>query len=191
MMAANTFTEAVQLQTQIMLNVARRLDEKGYAVILYNLNRDGENERYLYNYLGGALPRLLDDWARYKWGSGPLAKRRRPVIVHIHPDPIHWEAVLSTGKVMEHPFTFTCSIPNRVHYREIHATLELMSSKRKHRWRGEAQGTGVLVRVGKMRTTEKESASDSLEYRGSTKDALEVLLRVLEMPQHRKILLGQ
>jgi len=62
-MTANSFTEAVTLQTTIMLNIAKRLDERGYAVMVHGLNREGENERYLYNYISSAVPRFCA-WLR-------------------------------------------------------------------------------------------------------------------------------
>lgn len=179
-MTANTFTEAVQLQTTIMLKIAKRLDEKGYAVMVHGLNRDGKNERYLYTYFSGATPRFLYNWAAHKWGAGPLNKRRKPVIVHIHPSMASWELVAKTGNVTGNPLAFSCSIPNRKHFKPIHASLDLMCKKYDRRTRSWG-GNGVL---------EAEVGSDVIHYRGKDKDELELLLRVLDMPPHREILTG-
>ena len=45
-----TFSEAVELQSKIMLKIANRLDERGYAVIAHQLNSDARPRCVRRNY---------------------------------------------------------------------------------------------------------------------------------------------
>jgi hypothetical protein len=51
MSAATTYTEALEIQCKLMLNIARRLDEKGYAVVVHQLNTDAAHNNFPYSYL--------------------------------------------------------------------------------------------------------------------------------------------
>jgi hypothetical protein len=64
--------------------------------------------------------------------------------------------------------SFNCRIPARVAYRPIHAALELTLKN----------SLNILYRSG-----------DTI-YFGNTRTALEVFIKILEMPQHREILLA-
>jgi hypothetical protein len=167
-----TYTEALETQCKIMLNIARRLDEKGYAVIVYFLDEDGKHENYGYTHLLVSLKSFLKDRGR-----------PRPTLIEVFPsgrgNPAMMEAARRDLKSAD--FSFRCVIPNRKKYQELHASLGLMSSTQKGRY-GVRTGNGVL---------RAEKYQDSIRYQGSDKDALTVLLATLEMPQHRKILLGQ
>ena len=68
-------------------------------------------------------------------------------------------------------YPFTCRISERVAYKPIHSALFLMSSE---------EHTSGLHRT--------RINGRSIQYYGSTRDALHVLVGVLDMPEHRKIL---
>lgn len=183
---AQTFTGALQLQCDIILKIARRLDEKGYAVVAYKMNPDASHERHPYTYLLGALARFATDWGEVVSKHRSRVTARRPIFVNVWPQ--EWvgtarqdlEVVRRTGRVFDHPFTFRCMIPVRVRYREIHAALAVMTHK--------ANAFGGQQVTDRLNSRKR---SDTIEYMGSTRDQLEILLRVLEMPQHQKILLGR
>jgi len=185
-----TFTEALTKQTTIMLNLARRLDEKGYAVVVHFLNRDGSHENHPYGYLATSTDRFLSEWADNTSVGVPRATRKRPIIIHVIPTQQEWVSgqiigydmtPWRNGKMLTTPFQFRCKIPDHVRYRPINSSLELMSSIKKGR-HGGAMGNGVLSAV---------RVSGYVEYQGDTKTKLEILIRMLEMPEHRKILRGE
>ncbi len=187
-----TYTEALETQCKIMLNIARRLDEKGYAVIVHRLNTDAAHNGFAYTYLLGGLNKYLSEWADKDAEGQSRATRKRPIIVDIWPKvkeydkaAMKWDefdiSPWRLGKMLSTPFTFRCQIPERVRYKELHSSLQLMSAVVKGRNAyTTAQAALLAVRV-----------SGCVEYKGDSKSQLQILLSVLEMPQHRKILLGQ
>lgn len=183
---SETYTEALQKQCDLMLKIAKRLDEKGYAVLFHKLNPVAAHEQHTYAYFLGAVTRFAGDWSEFRSRGRSRRTVVHPVFLHVWPQ--EWcgtvrqdiELVRRTGKVFDHPFNFRCQIPVRVRYRSIHASLAVMTNNVK---RGERATTSDRLNVRPL--------SDTLEYVGDTKDQLEILLRILDMPQHRKILLGE
>ena len=189
MTGAQTYTEAVQLQCDIMLKVAKRLDERGYAVIVHWLNPDAKHEKHPYGLFLGALDRFAKDWAKH-WSAGKArAEVKRPVFINI------WSQQRSYVKgkgciipddarecLLERPFSFSCRLPWRDRYKSIHAALELMSVQH-NTTKNIVTGTGCLIGAF-------SEHGDFVEYRGNKKEQLEILLRVLDMPHHREMLRG-
>lgn len=176
----STFTEMLQVQCDQMLAVARRLDERGYAVVVHGLNADGADNRYLYKYFDGALAEYIECIGRRCTGS------RMPTIVHVHPtDPDRRKpdnpAALRArgGKLLDHSFNFMMQLPQTKRYKELVAALDFVCQKKEKRGSTEIKGVGILLAT---------SVSDYIEYTGSGRAAFEILIRYLEMPQHRAIL---
>jgi hypothetical protein len=167
-MTAATFTEAVQAQTTIMLNIAKRLDERGYAVIFHDQKLETQlchGIVTIANEVGGK-------------------RRRRPVIVEVR---INWPArktALKDGSWLTQPisvpFTFRCRVNSTKAYAPIHAALSMMCVERPRRW---VQASDTII--------EKYPMSTMVEYTGRGKNLLEIMIRVLDMPQHRAILTGR
>lgn len=168
-----TAADALRAQFEIMLTQARRADERGYMVLLHHLNPDANDYGFLYGSFNAALTRFLED--RRAHGRG-----RRIAIVHVWPEK---DAVL-TGKPFDGVLSFSIELPRSREYRPLCDALGLMSA-RMIRIEGskrtrEKRGTGIFT------WTEKSSVH---EYSGTGRTALETLLRVLEIPHHRSILI--
>lgn len=167
-----TFAELIDLQCAHMTRAAKRLDDKGYIVFVYNLNRYGENDAFPHRYFNGAMWEVFNQWCK--------ANRRQVISVRVVPAPKHVELIQKDGKPFDHPFTFIANIPRAKRCREIVAALELMATTQKGR-HGAANGVGILRRT---------ELSDRFEFVGEDRAAFETLLRVLEMPHHRALLTG-
>lgn len=165
----STYTEALETQCKTMLNIARRLDEKGYAVIV-----QGRANIHMVN----AAASFFYTFAKEQWGEGPLAQRIKPIFVHVY--------TKNPAQPKDTMTSVICMFPNRRHYKPIITSLMMFSRKRKHRSKGGGvEGAGFI---------EAETDSNWVHFRATNNDCLsafEVIVRHLEMPQHRKILLGQ
>jgi hypothetical protein len=158
---------AFRRQTAIMEAAIQRLEDKGYLITLHGLNRFAEDDRYLYRYFLGAL----DDWV-LTWSK---KQGRRFIVVRVFPQPKDNQSPLD-GKL-----TFAFRVRRLVVYRPLIATLNLMSQQKARR-SSETRGTGFLLGI---------QGSDYCEYRGTDRSALKTVLNILEMPQHREILLSR
>jgi hypothetical protein len=70
--------EALQAQFSIMMLQAKRLDERGYCVLVHGLNKDATNDSGLYNQFSGAML----SWFEQRRQAGA----RRAVVVHVWPN---------------------------------------------------------------------------------------------------------
>lgn len=167
---STTFAEVIDLQCAHMARAAKRLDDKGYIVFVYNLNRFGESDAFPHRYFNGAMWEVFHQWRK--------ANRRAVVSVRVVPSAKHVELIQKDGKPFDHPFTFVANIPRARRCREIVAALELMATTQKGR-SGPAKGVGMLRQT---------QLSDRFEFIGEDRAAFETLLRVLEMPHHKALL---
>ena len=166
-------TDALEAQFAIMRVQAKRADERGYMVLVHGLNPDANDYGFLYAGFSMGLQKFFE--ARRARGSG-----RRIVVVNVYPA----QAAAITGKPFDGPLHFSVELPRTRSWRSICATLALMSAKNVRNqsgWAYEKRGTGVFT------WTEK---SGSHEYTGDGRTALETLLRILEIPQHRDAMAG-
>ena len=141
-------------------------DERGFMIVLVG-PPESHRRKYstimdtrLFNFLSGGLHRFCDEYAR-------LTGRHIVRVVVTEPDP--------TGA-----FVFHFTIPSLVRFKPIVAALDLFSKERKGPHTREWKGTGFL---------ECTKYSDRYEYLGRSRNALECVVRVLEMKHHREILL--
>lgn len=174
---STTFTEAVEAQTKVMLAVAKMLDERGYGIILHKLNHDTKHDQYGYGYVIGGFERFFKEWGRHH--------DRTPILVHVWVQDGHQSKVWEGGRVFDQPFIFKCTIPNRVRYKPIHATLGLASCRqgtRENGWR--VTGVGALLAGNDSNDSTCYAQRDS----NNSRDALEILLRTFQMPDHRALL---
>jgi hypothetical protein len=162
-----SITAAAEQQAQLLLNAARRAERSGFMVVLHGMNREADDNRFLFHYLAGGFTRWVRDWNR--------ANQRKYVIVNVWPRPQPGQGILD-GKVS---FTFRLSRAKRV--RPIVAALGLMSTSQKHR-RALATGAGFL---------QCYEGTQFFEYSGTGRGALEGALAVLSMENHRDILTGE
>ncbi len=177
------FTDILTKQTEMMLAIARRLDERGYAILVQRLNRDGEDNRYPYTYFLGALERYFSD-------NGVRCGSRIPTLVSVFPStntgrPLGDVEIADRrklGKVLDQPFTFQVKLPTTKRYKPLVSCLTLISRTKQGRWNSkEPEGTGPLLAT---------KVSDYWEISGRDRSAFEILIRHFEMPQHREILVG-
>lgn len=165
-----TFESAVQRQCDYLLRAARRLDERGYAVIVHRLNPESTQSNLPFGYFNGALEQYAKCWIK--------EHKCKSVLVHIWPHA--GEELLKSmvdGKVFDRPFTFIANVPRALRCRGLVAALELMSSI--STGRGSKRGAGIF-HCSRM--------SDRFEFKGEGRNALEAMLRMLDMPQHRELL---
>ena len=170
-----TFQGAIKVQCDYMLGQAQRVQERGYCVILSNLNPDLQPEtlKFPYGYMSGGFSNMMRTW-NSKRGTHYLS-------VYVR--------LLEPEKMFDGGLTFKCDIPNRFWSRELIASLQVVSKfrkwvkttdpdrNRKYIWRGH----GLF---------QLDEGTETYEVVGANKAALESFLRILEMPQHRKLLLG-
>jgi hypothetical protein len=159
--------EALQAQFSMMMLQAKRLDERGYCVLVHGLNKDASNDSGLYNQFSGAMLSWLEQ--RRQHGA------RRAVVVHVWPD-------LATFTPAD-PFvdvTFNVTLPRRIAWRPLVSAIEIMSAKvvsdKGHRF---TRGNGVFA---------WEELSSFHKFSGHGRTALETLLRIFELPHNRRIL---
>jgi hypothetical protein len=175
-----TFTEALDAQVALMRDIAQRVDARGWGLIVHRLNMDGRTPSHLYKFLSGGLQQFIID---YSSEAG-----MRPVLVHVWPDKWmlgDWKAldkVPTTVEALALDITFTARFDNLKHFGPIFAALELMSAEQIDNKQTATKGAGPLVRL---------ETPTYVEFRGRGKTALQVLVRVLDMPQHRKLLMSR
>lgn len=166
-----TLTETIETQCAYLRALAKRVDERGYCVILHGVNREGENPKLPHGLIAFSAHRMVRQWAK--------EGRRKIAVVQVWLQP---KDKIKVDKG-ENPFTcdivFDCSIPRSRHLRPLVAVLEMSSTTQKGRY-------GSTTGVGFLRGTE---LSDRFEFKGEGREALESLLRVLEMSCHRDMLL--
>lgn len=163
------FEETIQQQAEYMLRVARRIDERGYGVLVHRLNPDSASSPL--PYFDGAIGGLFKDWRK--------EFRRKAVLVHVWPVP-DANLVLSRkdGRWQDRAFAFMLDVPRATRCRPLVAALELMSEIREKR-------DGGFKGVGMLQCTR---LSDRFEFKGHNRNALVTVLRILEMPQYREAL---
>lgn len=169
----NTFTETVEYQCRQMLHAAKRLDERGYIMHVWGVNRDDPTAAPPYGTTTALMQALTKEWC--------AKHRRRCVIVHVWPNsmpPLEWDDLWRTGRVFDHPFRFVTNVPRTRRLRIIVAALELMSATTQGRG-NPTMGTGMLLRT---------ELSDRFEFAGEGRGALTAVIRVLEMPDHWALL---
>jgi hypothetical protein len=170
-------------QAALMRKAIERVETKGYYITFAGLNQDGTDPRYIFNYFGGGLNQYLDTALALR------GRRLVKVLVWLHdkgtrkdPDPIKLEAI-RTGRLFDYPFGFKAILPDRKAYMPIITALELMSKKKVKTGKRsyEFKGSGFL---------NQENVGGRAEFVGHGREPFETVLRVLEMPHHRAILLG-
>lgn len=120
------------------------------------------------NKFSDALTAYLDAWAHQH-------KRRPYVRVHVVPSNY---GLRDPHRIVIHDNdAVRVTLPNLKRYSPIYATLDLMSAKKA---KGVVKGHGPLV---------AEAGSNTYRYSGRGKDGLKIITGVLNMPEHRAILL--
>lgn len=162
-----TFSEALEDQLAIMRAAAQSIEKRGYAVLVHNCYGPDMAEPFGFGYLNGGFSKFTYTWAR--------TNRSRHLIIdvvynRVRERPTRWR------EVFDKPFSFQLHIPNLKVYAPIFAVLELMAIQVKDN------------RGGKRLHYDKATSYTSV--RGEDKDQLDVLLKILNMPQHRAILTG-
>lgn len=166
-----SFSDTIETQCAHLRAIGKRIDERGYCVILHGVNREGENPKLPYGPMMYVTDRFVKKWAK--------ASRRKIAVVNV------WVHHKDKGRVDGgmNPFdcnpVFECSVPRSRHLRPMVAVLEMSSTTQKGR-RGTTTGVGFL---------QGTELSDRFEFRGDGRVALESLLRILDMPCHREMLL--
>ena len=168
------YADDLQTQILIMQGVARSLDERGYAMIMTRQNRNGANPKFLYSALGAGLREYLKD-------TGGIRKHR-PVIIYVGLQRAYREVESPGDMLNDSDMGFMIQMPVTKRYAALVSALELMSEVRQGRRARNYTGNGVF------RATRMASYT---EFRGDGRTALEVLVRTLEMPQHRRLLLSR
>jgi hypothetical protein len=147
-----------------MLNIAKRLDERGYAMVYHD------------HTLGTGFVHGLVTLASVVGAK----RRRRPPIVEVYLNYAERDA-LKDGRWLTQPinvpFNWKCRVVLIKAYGPIHAALSLMCvDARRYDTLGDNQ-------IKKMKM------STMMEYSGEGRQTLELILRILEM--HRPILTGE
>lgn len=166
-----TFNETIETQCAHLRAVGKRIDERGYCVILHGVNREGENPKLPHGMMSFTVNRMVRQWAK--------AGRRKVAVVNVHVYPQDKQKVDKGTSPFDCRLTFECTVPRSRHLRPLVAVLEMASTTQRGR-------SGSTTGVGFLRSTE---LSDRFEFRGDGREALESVLRVLEMPCHREMLL--
>lgn len=166
-----TFTETIEAQCAHLRALGKRIDERGYCVILHGVNREGENPKLPHGLFAFSANRLVRQWAK--------AGRRKIAVVNVWIQPRDKSKVDKGANPFDCDLFFECTVPRSRHLRPLVAVLEMSSTTQKGR-------SGATTGVGFLRGTE---LSDRFEFKGEGKQALESLLRVLEMSCHREMLL--
>ena len=166
-----TLTETIETQCAHLRAIAKRVDERGYCVILHGVNREGENPKLPHGLLAFSSNRIVEQWAK--------AHRRKIAVVNVWLQHRDKAKVDNGANPFDCEFIFECTVPRSRHLRPLVAVLEMSSTTQKGR-------SGSTTGVGFLRGTE---LSDRFEFKGENKQALESLLRVLEMSCHRQMLL--
>ena len=165
------YADALRVQCEAMLTQAKRADERGYCVLVHGLNSGALDNGFLYGPFAGALLRWLEERRSNA--------ARRVAVVNVFPEA----AAATTGKPFDGALSFSLELPKTRSWRPICSAIELMSAKRE-RVEGvyQTRGTGVFV---------WKPMSSCHHYSGSGRTALETLLRILEIPHHRRIMTGR
>lgn len=167
-----TLSETIEVQCACLRAIAKRIDERGYCVILHGVNREGENPKLPHGLIAFSANRMVRQWAK--------AGRRKIAVVNVHITPQDKMQKVDEGA---NPFNcnllFECTLPRSRHLRPLIAVMEMSSTMQNGR-------SGATTGVGFLHRTE---LSDRFEFKGEGREALEGLLRVLEMPCHREMLL--
>jgi hypothetical protein len=168
----NSFTEAMETQLQIMRGLVEQLDRRGYCLHIGSRNNDARDNKYLYKYFSGSIKDFLRTWS-----EGRRRKRRYPIFitVHIEGDAERW---------MDGDFSFVVKIPDRHHFQIINLALEYVS-----REAGKGRNADRTILANDAGLLTRHKMSDTIQYRGRNKASLRLLLGVLEMPDHKAILL--
>jgi hypothetical protein len=153
-----TFTTVVEKQCQRMLAAAKRLDERGYIVLVWCRNKDPE---------GAAPYGIATIMLRETIKAWKQKYRRSPVVVNVQPlrQTVADVEAIFAGHIFDASFRFEVTIQRATKLRAIVVALELL--------------TGLLER------TEKQGG---YVFSGEGRTAFEALLRVLEMPHHRELM---
>lgn len=165
-----TFSETIETQCAHLRAIGKRIDERGYCVILHGANREGENPKLPHGMIAFAASRMVHQWAK--------SHRRKIAVVNVWVTGKDKLAVDKGANPFDGGVFFTCNVPRSRHLRPLVAVLEMSSTTQKGR-------SGATTGVGFLRRTELH---DRFEFKGEGREALESMLRVLEMPCHREML---
>lgn len=180
----DTFASMVAAQAQILMHASKRLDTHGYLVTIGGLNKDGKDNRFGFGYMIGGLHEMARAWAK--------AKNVETVIVNVWPDDSDISAIREDGKPLDHGFHTNVVLRPVRRYKPIISSLELFSAKMEAldpEKRKRKLKTGVRYRSGTGVLTMTEQ-TDNVAFYGPGRAALETIMRVLNMPDHRHLLRG-
>jgi hypothetical protein len=166
------FVQAIENQLATLKAMAEQLDTRGYCLCVSGLNKDARNNAHLNSQFAGAFASFTQKWALDK-----RRKRRFPIIVWLFPG----QTPIAGQSVFDVSFNFYVEIPNRQHFRIINLALQWISHLH------ETPKFKTTIVPGKTLSTYK--SANRIEYRGQGKANLRTMLRVFEIPLHRKILL--
>lgn len=166
-----TLTEVIETQCAHLRAIGKRIDERGYCVILHGVNREGENPKLPHGMVSFTANRMVRQWAK--------AGRRKVAVVNVWVSPHDKGRVNGGMNPFDCKLSFECTIPRSRHLRPLVAVLEMSSTAQSGR-------SGATTGVGFLHRTE---LSDRFEFKGEGREALEGVLRVLEMSCHREMLL--
>lgn len=173
-----SFEAEIKAQADILVQIGRSLDTRGYAVMVDRMNRCGDDKRFLHNHLTYAIPRVFRDL-----GSN-LGIRTPPIITVFpggggHMTPQSWVDLHQSGKVFDFPFAFVLTLAAIKQFMPIIAACEIMGATQKGR-HGPVKGDGIFHVV---------RTSSDVHISGQDRDVLTALLHILNMPHHRECLL--
>ena len=161
------YGEFMELQTTLIARIGERLDTKGYAAIVRKQTNADSNSKVMPYQLAIAVERAVYQRAR--------DIRHYPILIIIE-----GELPLKTATKL----AFACRIPRRARYRLLHAAL-LMMSTTYNEYRMNAAERAALLQSKRLLSVEK---SDYVTYRGTSYEALGILIQHLEMPHFREVM---
>jgi hypothetical protein len=172
--AVSDLEAAVAIQCEWLMKQARRAAQHGYYLSITGLNKymEAAELQFPFSYIGGGMSQLIDAWN--------AENKTRILKVVVSPK--------DTELMLRGPLVFSCDIPKRAWSREIIAALQLISAFKKHiPWKERTGPSPTYQGAGLLKVEER---SDLYVVRGESSDALQGFLRILEMPQHKKLLTG-
>ena len=157
-----TFEDAVQSQCALMMTEARRVMERGYAIMLTGFNRDADNNERMFGYLHGGFDEYLKQWN--------ATHKHTYLLVTI---------AKAQPSAVESGFVASFRVPKIKKFQPMIVAFDLVSanSSRRHHTQRDRSKTFIYFDM-----------TDNVEYRCYDKASLQIALNILNMPQHRMIL---
>jgi hypothetical protein len=162
-----SFAEDMRQQVAILQHMADCITERGFCISVNAENRYSDRPQFLFSFMTGGFREMTREWG-HRRGHTPL-------IIHV----AHGKSSVPPDEYAEaltDPLYFSCVIEPLAKLRPIMVAIEIVAEK-----------TTMHGPIGK--TLQYYEDSDKISIRGNSRLQLETLVNILNMPQHRKILL--